>query len=221
MKGIDDVHGRVLVADDEKLNVEFFQVMLDKLGFEVDVALDGEEALQKVKQFSPDLILLDLLMPKVSGFRVAQRLKSDPRTKNIPIIVLTAVHDIKDKVDMIELGIEDYITKPFNFVEILARIRNNLRAKFLRDEMESREGEFRAAVRLRGALDSFLREARDYSDKIHERLAVLKRSGAGQGESILQLEGDLNRLLSGIDVIREACATVDGTSADGTRTAGS
>jgi DNA-binding response OmpR family regulator len=215
MSKLNDIHGRVLIADDEKLNVEFFQVMLDKLGFEVDVALDGEEALEKVRKFSPDLVLLDLLMPKVSGYRVAQLLKSDPRTKNIPIIVLTAVHDIKDKVDMIELGIEDYITKPFNFVEILARIRNNLKAKFLRDEMESREGAFRAAVRLQGALDSFLREARDCSDKIRERLAVLKQSSPDENESIRQLEGDLKRLLSGIDGIREAYGVADGTGAVG------
>jgi DNA-binding response OmpR family regulator len=127
--------GNILVADDEKVNVDFFQVMLTKLGFSVDVAYSGEEVLEKLENFSPDLIILDLLMPRMSGFQVAKKLKANSRTREIPIIILTAVSDIRDKVDMLELGIEDYIMKPFNFIEILARIRNVLRVGALRDEL--------------------------------------------------------------------------------------
>ena len=116
--------GNILVADDEKVNVDFFQVMLSKLGFVVETACSGEEVFVKLKDFMPDLIILDLLMPNMSGFEVARRLKAENRTREIPIVVLTAVSDIRDKVDMLELGIEDYIMKPFNFIEILARIRN-------------------------------------------------------------------------------------------------
>jgi DNA-binding response OmpR family regulator len=131
--------GNILVADDEKVNVDFFQVMLSKLGFSVEVAYSGEEVLEKLKDFTPDLIILDLLMPRMSGFQVAKRLKANSRTREIPIIILTAVSDIRDKVDMLELGIEDYIMKPFNFIEILARIRNVLRVGAMRDELKNYE----------------------------------------------------------------------------------
>lgn len=204
MKKLEDVHGKILVADDEKLNVDFFQVMLTKLGFEVEIAFDGEEVLEKVKKSLPDLILLDLRMPKISGYDVAQILKGDERTKNIPIIVLTAVHDIQDKVEMIELGIEDYITKPFNFVEILARIRNNLKAKFLRDEMVSREGRLLSVARLEESFVHFLDEAQDCTDKIHESIAELKHGDYGKKENLQRIEGEITRLLQRIDEVRLA-----------------
>ncbi len=127
--------GKILVADDERVNVEFFEVMLSKLGFSVIVAYDGEEVLKKLEEVTPDLILLDLLMPRLNGFRVIEKLKNDDTTKDIPIIVLSAVSDVDKKVDLLELGIDDYIIKPFNFIEILARIRSVLRSKAYRDEL--------------------------------------------------------------------------------------
>ncbi|MCK5570714.1 MAG: response regulator, partial [Spirochaetes bacterium] len=139
MEKVKQYTGKILVVDDEKVNVDFFQVMLSKLGFEVDTAYDGEEALKRIKVFNPDIILLDLIMPKLSGFELTNILKKDEKTKHIPIIILTAIDDIKEKVDMLELGIEDYITKPFNFIEILARIRSILRSKFLKDEILRKE----------------------------------------------------------------------------------
>lgn len=127
--------GKILVADDERVNVEFFEEMLSKLGFSVIVAYDGEEVLKKLEEVTPDLILLDLLMPRLNGFRVIEKLKNDDTTKDIPIIVLSAVSDVDKKVDLLELGIDDYIIKPFNFIEILARIRSVLRSKAYRDEL--------------------------------------------------------------------------------------
>jgi PleD family two-component response regulator len=203
MKKLNDIQGRILIADDEKLNVDFFHVMLTKLGFEVDVAFNGEEVLEKVKKVLPDLILLDLLMPKLSGYQVAEILKGDERTKNIPIIILTAVHDIKDKVDMIELGIEDYITKPFNFVEILARIRNNLKTKLLRDEMASKEGRYRSVERLEHTIDSFLEKTGDCVEKIRKSMTELRRSNCDTAQVIAQLEEELGRLVKGLDEVRE------------------
>lgn len=204
MEKLVDVRGKILIADDEKLNVDFFQVMLTKLGFEVEVAFNGEEVLEKVKKSVPDLILLDLLMPKISGYEVAQMLKGDERTKNIPIIVLTAVHDIGNKVEMIELGIEDYITKPFNFVEILARIRNNLKAKFLKDEMVSREGRLHSVARLEESFVHFLDKAQDCTDKIQGSIAELKRGNCGKKETLRQMEGEFTRLLQQIDEVKKA-----------------
>ncbi|UCB46197.1 MAG: response regulator [Spirochaetota bacterium] len=160
--------GKILVVDDEKVNVDFFQVMLSRLGFEVATAYDGEEALGKVNVFNPDIILLDLIMPKLSGFELTNILKNDEKTKHIPIIILTAVDDIKEKVDMLELGIEDYITKPFNFIEILARIRSILRSKRLKDEILRNEQRLKSIRKLEEQVGSFIEEIRTISGDLVE-----------------------------------------------------
>ena len=174
MKEFLDLHGRILVADDEKVNVDFFKVMLSKIGFEVEVAMDGEEVLEKVTSFAPDLVLLDLLMPKMSGFQVAETLKKDDRTKDIPIVVLSAVNDIKEKVDLLGLGIEDYITKPFNFIEIIARIRNILRSNVLKNEIELRRKDSRLLCDLDAALKQFLGAAEERAEGILSHLTSLR-----------------------------------------------
>jgi DNA-binding response OmpR family regulator len=114
---------KILIVDDETINLEFFEVMLSKLGFIVEKAGDGVEALEKVKRFFPDLILLDNIMPKMSGWELTKILKNDPKFREIPIVMFSALDDVKDKVEGFELGVDDYITKPFNFSEVLARIR--------------------------------------------------------------------------------------------------
>jgi DNA-binding response OmpR family regulator len=160
--------GNILVADDEKVNVDFFQVMLSKLGFEVETACSGEEVFSKLQNFTPDLIILDLLMPNMSGFEVARRLKAENRTMEIPIIVLTAVSDIRDKVDMLELGIEDYIMKPFNFIEILARIRNVLKVGAIRDELKLCEKKLQYIADFQKSLHLFLEHAGKESKNLIE-----------------------------------------------------
>lgn len=125
---------KILIVDDEPINLEFFDVMLSRLGFEVALANNGEEALEKIEADSPDLIILDNVMPKLTGWEVTRLLKKDPRYaafKEIPIIMFSAMDAVKDKIEGFELGIEDYITKPFNFSEVLARIRAVLRHREL------------------------------------------------------------------------------------------
>jgi DNA-binding response OmpR family regulator len=134
-----NTRNKILIVDDEKINLEFFEVMLSKLGFIVEEANDGVEALEKVKHFLPDLILLDNIMPKMSGWEVTKILKSDPQYSEIPIVMFSAVDDVKDKVAGFELGIDDYITKPFNFSEVLARIRAVLRNRELFAQIAVRE----------------------------------------------------------------------------------
>jgi DNA-binding response OmpR family regulator len=168
MEKVKKYTGKILVVDDEKVNVDFFQVMLNKLGFEVATAYDGEEALGKVNVFKPDIILLDLIMPKLSGFELTTILKKDAKTKHIPIIILTAVDDIKEKVDMLELGIEDYITKPFNFIEILARIRSILRSKLLKDEILRNEQRLKNIRKLEKQVGSFIKEIKTISEELVE-----------------------------------------------------
>jgi len=203
MEKIIDLHGKILVADDEKINIDFFQVMLTKLGFSVEVAYNGEEVLEKVKEFAPDLILLDLLMPKLSGFQVAEILKKNNETKDIPIVVLSAVSDIKDKVDMLELGIDDYITKPFNFVEILARIRNILRSKSLKNEISKLEGKFRSFSGLESYLRIFLEKARVSSRELVDSSMKLKNKNISDEIPVKEMISTAKDLSEGIKKLEE------------------
>jgi DNA-binding response OmpR family regulator len=143
-------------VDDEAINIDFFDVMLTKLGFVVDKALDGLEALEKVKRFMPDLILLDNIMPRMSGWEVTKILKSDPKFRDIPIVMFSVLDDVKNKVEGFELGVDDYITKPFNFSEVLARIRAVLRNRELYAQIEARESRLCLAEELSTDIKQYL-----------------------------------------------------------------
>jgi DNA-binding response OmpR family regulator len=134
--------GKILIVDDEQINLDFFDVMLTKLGFQIEKAEDGEEALAAVKQTKPDLIILDNIMPKLTGWEVTKILKTDAEyeeVSSVPIIMFSAMDDVKDKIEGFELGIDDYITKPFNFSEVLARIQAVLRSRDLSHQVIQRE----------------------------------------------------------------------------------
>jgi DNA-binding response OmpR family regulator len=145
---------KILVADDENVNLEFFNVMLSKLGFEVEEATNGVEALEKAKSFLPDLILLDNIMPQMTGWEVTKTLKSDPNFREIPIIMLSSLNDVKDKVAGFEAGVDDYITKPYNFSEVFARINAALRNRELYTQIAVREKRLMIAEELINDLKS-------------------------------------------------------------------
>lgn len=134
--------GKILIVDDEPINLDFFDVMLSRLGFQVEMAEDGEEALEMIQDDKPDLIILDNIMPKMTGWELTKILKKSKayeEYRDIPIIMFSAMDAVKDKIEGFELGIEDYITKPFNFSEVLARIRAVLRNKELSSQVVNRE----------------------------------------------------------------------------------
>jgi len=139
---------KILIADDETINLDFFEVMLSKLGFVVEKCDDGAEVIEKVKKFLPDLIILDNIMPGMTGREIAKIIKNDPSLKNISIIMLSALDDVKDKVAGFEAGADDYITKPFNFTEVLARINAVLRNRALFDQIKMREARLALAEEL-------------------------------------------------------------------------
>lgn len=125
---------KILIIDDEQINLDFFDVMLSRLGFEVHMSTDGEEGLSKILSVKPDLIILDNIMPKLTGWELTRLIKKDEKYKDysdIPVIMFSAMDAVKDKIEGFELGIEDYITKPYNFSEVLARIRAVLRNREL------------------------------------------------------------------------------------------
>ena len=111
---------RVLVVDDEKLIVKGIRFSLEQDGMEVDCAYDGEEALQKAKEKEYDIILLDVMLPKLTGFEVCQQIRD---FSNVPVVMLTAKGEDMDKILGLEYGADDYITKPFNILEVKARIK--------------------------------------------------------------------------------------------------
>ena len=117
----------ILVAEDEDALSTLLQYNLDKEGYHVSVAADGEEALVQVDEKQPDLIILDWMLPKVSGIEVCRRLRSKGETRNVPIIMLTARGEESDRVRGLDTGADDYLTKPFSMSELSARIRAVLR----------------------------------------------------------------------------------------------
>jgi two-component system sensor histidine kinase/response regulator len=124
---------KILIADDNPDNVELLRKRLNTQGYETTAAFDGEEALQAIAKESPDLLILDVMMPKMDGYEVLRRLKQDEQYRNIPVILLTAKKDIPDKLKGLDIGADDYITKPFNPQELLARVKSLLT---LREEQE-------------------------------------------------------------------------------------
>ena len=125
---------RILVVDDDPDILQFVRMNLEMDGFDVELAGGGREALEKVAADPPDLMLLDVMMPEMDGLTVLRRMRSDPSTANVPVIVLTARSLAEDRVKGLDLGADDYITKPFDLEELIARIRTVLRrSQQLRD----------------------------------------------------------------------------------------
>jgi len=120
---------RVLVVDDEETILELIAYNLQKEGFQVETATDGREALEKAARHPPDLLVLDWMLPEVDGLEVCRLLRGDPKTMGLPVIMLTARGEEVDKVLGLELGANDYMTKPFSMRELLARIKAHLRAR--------------------------------------------------------------------------------------------
>ena len=130
---------RILIVDDHQDNVELLQARLEARGYEIDTAADGEQALQRVAAHPPDLILLDVMMPVIDGIEVARRVKGDSSLPFIPIIMQTALDATESKVEGLDAGADDYITKPINFAELEARVNSLLRIKRLQEDLAQRE----------------------------------------------------------------------------------
>ena len=127
------------MVDDERLNLRMLEDLLRSEGYGVRTAEDGEQALERVREAPPDLILLDVMMPKLDGYEVCRRLKGDKETVFIPIVMVTALTRLEEKIKGIEAGADDFLTKPFNSVELTTRVRSLLKVKHLTDELENAE----------------------------------------------------------------------------------
>ena len=126
----------VLVVDDNQQNLELLQAYLEDVDCETVPARDGLEAMEIIGKKSPDLILLDVMMPKMSGFEVCKRIKNDPKTADIPIIMVTALNEFGDIERGIDSGTDDFISKPVNKLELTTRVKTMLKLKHLSDKLE-------------------------------------------------------------------------------------
>ena len=126
----------VLIVDDNPQNVELLQAFLEALPVKIVTASDGIEALDKVSEHKPDLILLDIMMPRMSGFQVCRKLKNDAKTRDIQILMVTALNELGDIEQASECGTDDFVSKPVNKFELLTRVKSLLRVRHLKSELE-------------------------------------------------------------------------------------
>ncbi len=136
----------ILIVDDNQQNLELLQAYLEALPCRLYTALDGLEAMafiQDADKPTPDLILLDIMMPRMSGFEVCQKLKTDPSTRSIPIMMVTALNELGDIERGVEAGTDDFVSKPVNKLELLTRVKSLLRVRHLKRELDRTEAHLR------------------------------------------------------------------------------
>lgn len=160
----------VLIVDDNPTNLEVLSESLIHEGFEVAVAIDGESALEQVAYYHPKLILLDVMMPGMDGFEVCRRLKKNPKTQSIPVIFMTALSDSENKVQGLSIGAVDYITKPFQHEEVLARVRVHLRLQHMATALQSHNRKLKTEVKNREQAESELLQANNALGTLNQRL---------------------------------------------------
>ena len=186
--GLDGAPARILVVDDHEDNVDLLRARLEARGYTVSAAHDGQEALDSVYADAPDLILLDVMMPKVNGVEVARRVKSDLTLPFIGIIMQTALDSTENKVEGLDAGADDYITKPINFAELESRVKSLLRIKTLQEQLERKASELEDANQKltlvsqtdgltgldnRRYIEERLKEAYDHAARLNEQLACV------------------------------------------------
>ncbi|SKB11995.1 Response Regulator Receiver Signal Transduction Histidine Kinase [Planktothrix sp. PCC 11201] len=182
----------ILIIDDNGTNLKVLSQTLTSAGFQLAVATNGEEALEQVLEELPELILLDVKMPKIDGFETCIRLKANPKTKDIPIIFMTALSETIDKVKGLSLGAVDYITKPFDEQDVLARVRVHLRLRAAQKQIISQEklaslGTITAGVahELRNPLNFVINYAQSSLDSLNQLLANIQQNPTEDSQEIL------------------------------------
>lgn len=127
---------KIVIADDNLQNIELLEAYLSGFDCEIRTAFDGEDTLRVVDEFAPDLLLLDVMMPRLSGFEVCKKLRANPDTKDLLILMVTALNEASDFERGVQSGTDDFLTKPVNKVELLCRIRSLLRVRHLKNQLD-------------------------------------------------------------------------------------
>jgi formate hydrogenlyase transcriptional activator len=201
----------VLVVDDTPTNVGVLLEMLGREGCRVLVARDGDSALEQAQYAAPDLILLDVMMPGIDGFETCRRLKRDTRTAGIPVIFMTALGDLEDKVKGFEAGGCDYVVKPFDHEEVLARVRTHLQLEKLRRELADTNAQLEMRVEERTAeLKSALAEVEQLKGRLQQENRYLRQE-ISEGDGSREIVGTCGRLrdvLRKIEMVAPTATTV-------------
>jgi adenylate cyclase len=162
---------RILVVDDNPTNLEILRVRLNAQGYEVVTAVDGEDALTRARELEPDLVLLDVMMPKLDGISVLKLLKQDTKLRFVPVILVTAKADTRDIVQGLEAGGDDYLTKPYEQAALVARVRSLLRVKELHDTVLQQASQLKEQTEQLSSWNRLLEE------RVATQLAEIERIG--------------------------------------------
>tara|TARA_R110002049_G_scaffold4601_5_gene32567 strand:+ start:788935 stop:789393 length:459 start_codon:yes stop_codon:yes gene_type:complete len=127
---------RILIADDNAANRELLEAYLVSVDCEIETSVDGQDTLDKIASFQPDLVLLDVMMPRLSGFEVCKQVKDDPKTRRVMVLMVTALNELGDIERAVAAGTDDFLSKPVNKVELTKRVENMLKLKGTEDELE-------------------------------------------------------------------------------------
>jgi two-component system, sensor histidine kinase and response regulator len=158
----------ILIVDDTPANLQLLAVMLSKQGYKVRMAQDGTMALMSIQSSPPDLILLDIMMPELNGYEVCSRLKASSQTKEIPVIFISALNEVFDKVKAFEVGGVDYITKPFQAQEVLARVEHQLHIRRLSQQLLERNALLQQEVHRREMAEAEVRKALSKEQELNQ-----------------------------------------------------
>jgi signal transduction histidine kinase len=203
--------GSILLVDDNPTNLEVLSKSLAYEGFQIAVAIDGESALEQIKYHRPALILLDVMMPGIDGFETCRRLKANPETADIPVIFMTGISDTEEKVSGLSLGAVDYITKPFQHEELIARVRVHLKLQNLTGTLKSQNYQLKEEIERREATEAKLIVANrnlealsaELEIRVNERTSELSQAIKDLQQAQLQLVQQeklsaLGQLIAGI-----------------------
>lgn len=166
--------GNILVVDDTPANLKVLTQMLSQQ-YKIRIAPSGKFALESLNIEPPDLILLDILMPEIDGYQVCEKIKANEKTRNIPIIFISALNEVIDKVKGFEMGAVDYITKPFEPVEVLARIKNQLNLQSLRLELQEQNQKLQSEITVKKQIESEIQKLNEELNKRNEELEILNQ----------------------------------------------
>ncbi|MBF0120147.1 MAG: hybrid sensor histidine kinase/response regulator [Desulfobacterales bacterium] len=182
---------KILVVDDVELNLLMLKKILTPLNYEIFLANDGIEAIEKTLEINPDLILLDIIMPRMNGFEVLQRLKGDDTTRKIPILIVTSMNEVDNRVKALELGADDILSKPFDITEISARVKSLIKIKTYYDQIN--EYQLAEKKRLEIELKSLYVQLKQFESQLFQaqKMSVLGTMVAGMAH-------ELNNAMMGI-----------------------
>jgi putative two-component system response regulator len=188
--------GTILVADDQSSNRELLEELLTTQGFKVIGVPDGAAALEELTRVQADLVLLDVMMPRMNGFEACEKIKSNPDTYLIPVVMITALSDKHDRLEGIRVGADDFLSRPVDRTELLARVRSLLKLKQRTDELERAESVLFTLARSIEGKDPYTHghceRLSDYSARLGEHLGLSEEQlGAGRhwGSSTMNVDG--------------------------------